>query len=140
MCAASESYAAPGGLQEHTSPEETGGPPVAGCRAGSKGWNEKGDMRPFFFLTKNTFKCQNYTTLHLYSYASLKPRKQITQIQLLGCGDYGTSLVAAFHHLVSYLHSPFPLALASHLPPFRHDSVGRVHFRPVEQIKDDREI
>lgn len=92
MCAASESKAAPGGLQEHTGPEETGGPPVAGCRASSKGWNEKGDTRPLSFLTKNTFKYQNYTTLHLYSYASSKPLEQITQLQheetLLGCGDH----------------------------------------------------
>ncbi len=36
---------------------------------------------------------------------------------------------------VTYLHSPFPLEVASHLPPFRHDSVGREHFRPVEHMK-----
>lgn len=53
MCAASESNAAPGGATgAHTGPEETGGPPVAGCRASSKGWNEKGDTWPPFFLTK----------------------------------------------------------------------------------------
>lgn len=38
--------------------------------------------------------------------------------------------------LVTYLHSPFPLDVASHLPPFRHDSVGREHFRPVEHIQN----
>lgn len=47
-----------------------------------------------------------------------------------------TSLVAACCHLVTYLHSPFLFVVASHLPPFRHDSVGREHFRPVEQNKD----
>lgn len=82
----------PGGLQEHTGPEETGGPPVAGCRASSKGRNETRDTQPLFSLTKNTFKYQNYTTLPLSSYASSKPLEQITQLQheetLLGCGGH----------------------------------------------------
>lgn len=37
MCAASQSNAAPGGVQEHLGPRRNPkGPPVAGCRAGSK--------------------------------------------------------------------------------------------------------
>lgn len=35
---------------------------------------------------------------------------------------------------VTYLHSPFPFGVASHLPPLRHASVGREHLRPVECI------
>lgn len=44
-------------------------------------------------------------------------------------------LLLVFNHLVTYLHSPFPLDVGSHLPPFRHDSVGSEHFRPVDQMK-----
>lgn len=44
------------------------------------------------------------------------------------------SLVAVF---VTYLQSPFPLEVASHHPPFRHDSVGREHFRPVEHTRNN---
>lgn len=46
-------------------------------------------------------------------------------------------LFLLFSHLVvTYLHSPFPFEVASHLPPFRHDSVGREHFRPVDHMKN----
>lgn len=32
----------------------------------------------------------------------------------------------------TYLHSPFPLEVGSHLPLLRHVSVDSEHFRPVE--------
>lgn len=65
MCVASQSNVAPGGVQEHTSPEETQGPPVAGQRARSKAGMKGGNMWPLFLSNqKNTFEYQNYTTLH----------------------------------------------------------------------------
>lgn len=145
ICAASESNAAPGGLQEHTGPAETGGPPVAGWRASSKGWNEKGDTRPLFFLTKKHFQVSklHYTALvQLCKFQTPRTNNTVTTWgNAAGLWRSSrTSLVAGFHHLVAYLHSPFPFAVASHLPPFRHDSVGREHFRPVEQIKDNLKI
>ena len=86
MCAASGSNVAPGGLQEHPGPGETLGPPVAGCRSSLKGWYEKGKCGPF--LTKKTFKYQNYTWLHCY--AGSKPHLkhhllQLSIIWLLTC-------------------------------------------------------
>lgn len=95
MCAASESNAAPGGLQEHTGPEETGGPLVAGCRAGSKGWNEKGDMRPLFFLTKKTLSSIKIT-LHCTCKAERIPnlRSKLHSYIVRQCGAHQE------HHLL----------------------------------------
>lgn len=65
MCAASPSNAAPGGVQEHSSPEETQGPLVAGCRARSKVGMKGGICGPFSFRPKKALSISelHYTTL-----------------------------------------------------------------------------
>lgn len=96
MCAASESIVAPGGLQEHTGPEETGGPPVAGCRASSKGWNETAP----FLSDKKHFQVSKLHYTALVQLCKFQTPEQIPQLQheetLLGCGGHPR------HHLLQH--------------------------------------
>lgn len=68
MCAASPSNAAPGGVQEHSSPEETQGPLVAGCRARSKVGMKGGICGPFSFRPKKALSISelHYTWLQKF--------------------------------------------------------------------------
>lgn len=119
-----------------------------GCwvQAPLKGWNERGNMWPLFFLAKKALSSTKIR-LHCASKAAKIPKHQNKQhtmqkynrkcscIVMVCSAASAVSLVAAFSHLFTYLHSPFPFEVASHLPPFRHDSVDREHFRPVDHIK-----
>lgn len=112
-----------------------------------KGWNESGDVWPPFFLTdKSTFKYQNHTLLRFYGCTNSKipERGGMCRIQRYNrkccCTQWPAVQHLVLHVLllytcvvITYLHSPFPFKVASHLPPFKHDSVGREHFRPVGQ-------
>lgn len=107
-----------------------------------KGWNESGDVWPLFFLTdKSTFKYQNHTLLRFYGCTNSKTPERSGK----GCrGITGNAVQHLVLHVlllhscvvITYLHSPFPFEVASHLPPFKHDSVGREHFRPVGHRKN----
>lgn len=100
---------------------------------------------PFFFFAPRTKKKKSHfqvpkITPRCTSEAARIPKrhnKRQTRMQPLrrsASPASSASLVAAF---VTYLHSPFPLEVASHHPPFRHDSVGREHFRPVEHTRNN---
>lgn len=71
---------------------------LLGEEPAQKAGMKRGIRGPFSSWQKNTFKYQNYTILHLYNYASSKPREQITQLRheemLPGCGDHRE------HHLL----------------------------------------
>lgn len=73
MCAASPSNVAPGGVQEHSSPEETQGPLVAGCRARSKVGMKGGICGPFSFRPK---KALSISELHCTSKSAKIPKHQ----------------------------------------------------------------
>ena len=142
MCAASRSNAAPAGVYRGTtSAEGTQGPPVAGHRGRSKAGMKGGNTRWLYFPSRKKEKNRKaLSSTEITLRCTCKAARIPKQGHKWNAGKCWWS--AAWKHLalhvVTYLHSPFPLEVASHHPPFRHDSVGREHFRPVEQMKNIR--